>query len=157
MSSLYPHNYPTVSQIRKKAKNCRVQDPSKASGRKAAMAMLPVMLPAPRRPPQRPMLFHVLHCQTWLVTMRKRGRRELVLTLRVIDEGLTYSEELKYHKFERLSWISYVIISVMLSSRYILKSQWLSLSLHYYVFSHISTDIDLPINQNDTCAHIITT
>ena len=87
------------------------------------MAMLPVMLPAPRRPPQRPMLFHVLHCQTWLVTMRKRGRRELVLTLRVIDEGLTYSEELKYHKFERLSRISYVIISVMLSSRCILKSQ----------------------------------
>ena len=67
------------------------------------MAMLLVILPVPRGLPQRPLLLHVLHCQTWLVTMRKRGRRELVLTLRVIDEGLTYSEELKYHKFERSS------------------------------------------------------
>ena len=43
-----------------------------------------------------------------------------------------------------------------LRSKYILTSHWLSLSLYYYVFPHISTDIDSPINQNDmcTCNHL---
>ena len=37
-----------------------------------------------------------------------------------------------------------------------MTSHWLSLSLYYYVFPHISTDIDSPINQNDmcTCNHL---
>ena len=48
------------------------------------MAMLLVILPVPRGLPQRPLLLHVLHCQTWLVTTRKRGKEKLVLTLRVI-------------------------------------------------------------------------
>ena len=48
------------------------------------MAMLPVLLPVRRWPPKRPVLLHLLHCQASLVTMRKRRKRRLVLTLRVI-------------------------------------------------------------------------
>ena len=48
------------------------------------MAMLPVLPPVRRWPPQRSMLLHLLHCQASLVTMRKRRKRKLVLTLRVI-------------------------------------------------------------------------
>ena len=48
------------------------------------MAMLPVVLPVRGWPPQRPVLLHLLHCQASLVTMRKRRKRKLVLTLRVI-------------------------------------------------------------------------
>ena len=46
--------------------------------------MLPVVLPVSKRPPQRPKLLHVLHCQASLETMRKRRKRKLVLTLWVI-------------------------------------------------------------------------
>ena len=46
--------------------------------------MLPVLPPVRRSPPQRSMLLHLLHCQESLVTMRKRRKRKLVLTLRVI-------------------------------------------------------------------------
>ena len=46
--------------------------------------MLPVVLPVSKRPPQRPKLLHVLHCQASLKTMRKRRKRKLVLTLWVI-------------------------------------------------------------------------
>ena len=48
------------------------------------MAMLPVVLLVSKRPPQRPKLLHVLHCQASLETMRKRRKRKLVLTLRRI-------------------------------------------------------------------------
>ena len=48
------------------------------------MAMLPVVLLVSKRPPQRPKLLHVLHCQASLETMRKRRKRKLVLTLLVI-------------------------------------------------------------------------
>ena len=48
------------------------------------MAMLPVVLPVSKRPPQRPKLLHVLHCQASLETMRKRRKRKLVVTLWVI-------------------------------------------------------------------------
>ena len=48
------------------------------------MAMLPVVLPVSKKPPQRPKLLHVLHCQASLETMRKRRKRKLVLTLWVI-------------------------------------------------------------------------
>ena len=46
--------------------------------------MLPVVLPVSKKPPQRPKLLHVLHCQASLETMRKRRKRKLVLTLWVI-------------------------------------------------------------------------
>ena len=46
--------------------------------------MLPVVLPVSKRPPQRPKLLHVLHCQASLETMRKRRKRKLVLTPWVI-------------------------------------------------------------------------
>ena len=52
------------------------------------MAMLPVVLPVSKRPPQRPKLLHVLHCQASLETMRKRRKRKLVLTLRRIVQVL---------------------------------------------------------------------
>ena len=48
------------------------------------MVMLPVVLPVSKRPPQKPKLLHVLHCQASLETMRKRRKRKLVLTLRRI-------------------------------------------------------------------------
>ena len=48
--------------------------------------------------------------------------------------SLNLWEGLTCHRFERSTWIDYVIISVRLSSEYILKSHWLSLSLHYNVF-----------------------
>ena len=69
--------------------------------------------------------------------------------------SLNYKEGLTCHRSES-SWTNYIIISVRLRSKYILTSHWLSLSLHYYVFPHISTDIDSPINQNDmcTCNHL---
>ena len=63
---------------------------------------------------------------------------------------------MKCHRFES-SWTNYVIISVRLRSKYILTSHRLSLSLYYYVFPHISTDIDSLINQNVhmcTCNHL---
>ena len=69
--------------------------------------------------------------------------------------SLTYWEGLICHRFES-SWINYIIISGSLSYEYILTSHWLSLSLHFSVFPHISTDIVSPINQNETCAHVIT-
>ena len=52
------------------------------------MAMLPVVLPVSKKPPQRPKLLHVLHCQASLETMRKRRKRKLVLTLRRIVQVL---------------------------------------------------------------------
>ena len=48
------------------------------------MAMLPVVLPVRRWLPQKSMLLHLLHFQASSVTMRKRGKWKLVLTLRVI-------------------------------------------------------------------------
>ena len=68
--------------------------------------------------------------------------------LQEIISSLTYYEGLTCHRFERSSWTNYVIITVRLRSEYISTSHRLSLSLYYYVFSHISTDIDSPINQN---------
>ena len=68
--------------------------------------------------------------------------------LQEIISSLTYYEGLTCHRFERSSWTNYVIISVRLRSEYISTSHRLSLSLCYYVFSYISTDIDSLINQN---------